>query len=304
MSNCQIICGDCLKHLSEKRIPQKIDLTFLDPPFNQDKEYNSWSDNLPEERYWQMMNKVCREVFGITSKGGAIYFMQREKNTEFVLQCLRETGWTFQNLIIWKKKTSAVPCSNKFGKHFQIIVFATKGSTPRVFNRLRISPPLPPNYKHERDNGVFLTDVWDDIRELTSGYFAGDEALRKENGERLHKQQSPLLLLLRIILSSTKIGDAVFDPFAGTGTTLIVAEQTGRKSIGIEIDEENVKCIKKRLQKISKGDDLRKFYKDYIHTENIQKIWDIGFNHSLLKKSEPPNLFEDKCIPSTIFSTL
>ncbi|MFH0796783.1 MAG: site-specific DNA-methyltransferase [Candidatus Omnitrophota bacterium] len=304
MSNCQIICGDCLKHLSEKKIPQKVDLTFLDPPFNQDKEYNSWNDNLPEHQYWQMMNEVCREVFGITSKGGAIYFMQREKNTEFVLQCLRETGWTFQNLIIWKKKTSAVPCSNKFGKHFQIIVFATKGSTPRVFNRLRISPPLPPNYKHERDNGIFVTDVWDDIRELTSGYFAGDEALRKENGERLHKQQSPLLLLLRIILSSTKIGDTVFDPFAGTGTTLVVAEQTGRKSIGIEIDDENVKSIKKRLHKISNGDDLRKFYKDYIHTENIQKIWDIGFNHSLLKKSEPPNLFEDKCIPSTIFSTL
>jgi DNA modification methylase len=86
------------------------------------------------------------------------------------------------------------------------------------------SPPLPPNYK-STENGVYVTDIWDDIRELTSGYFAGDEAIRLENGERFHKQQSPIALLLRIILSSTQIGDTVFDPFAGTGTTLVTAYQ-------------------------------------------------------------------------------
>lgn len=271
--NYKIISGDCLKILPE--LSQRVDLTFLDPPFNQDKKYSSWNDNLPEEKYWQMMKKVCGNIHGITSDGGAIYFMQREKNTEFVLQCLRETNWMLQNLIIWKKKTSAVPCSNKFGKNYQVIVFATKGASTRVFNRLRISPPLPSNYKQMRENGLYLTDVWDDIRELTSGYFAGDEAIKKQTGERFHKQQSPIALLLRIILSSSSPGDTVLDPFAGTGTTLVVAEQTGRKSIGIEIDPKNTACIKNRLKQIRKPDSLSKFYKDYIYTENLQKIWTI-----------------------------
>ena len=154
MDNYKIIQGDCIKLLSNKEILQEVDLTFLDPPFNQDKEYNSWNDKLPENEYWRLMKDVCKGVFEITSKGGAIYFMQREKNTEFVLQCLRESGWNLQNLIIWKKKSSAVPCSNKFGKHYQIIGFATKGQKARVFNRLRISPPLPQNYKYDRENGV------------------------------------------------------------------------------------------------------------------------------------------------------
>lgn len=273
MRNYEIINGDCLKILSG--LNRRVDLTFLDPPFNQDKKYASWNDSLPEDEYWQMMKSVCKDVYKITSDGGAIYFMQREKNTEFVLQCLRETNWTLQNLIIWKKKTSAVPCSNKFGKHYQIIAYATKGPSVRVFNRLRIYPPLPPNYKHVRENGLYLTDVWDDIRELTSGYFAGDEAIKKESGERFHKQQSPIALLLRIILSSSQTEDVVLDPFAGTGTTLVVAEQTGRKSIGIEIDPENVVCIKNRLEQINKSDSLLKFYKDYIYTENLQKIWNV-----------------------------
>jgi site-specific DNA-methyltransferase (adenine-specific) len=68
------------------------------------------------------------------------------------LKMLRETNWTFQNLIIWKKKTSAVPSNIRFSKQYQIIVFATKGKKPRVFNKLRIDYPLSPNHKYPRKN--------------------------------------------------------------------------------------------------------------------------------------------------------
>jgi len=269
----EIICGNSVSYLSASSDLEKIDLTFLDPPFNQNKDYAHHDDNMPDEDYWQMMKTVCERTYHATSKGGAIYFMQREKNTEKVLTCLRDTGWTLQNLIIWKKKTSAVPCTGRYGKHYQVIAYATKGEKARVFNRLRISPPLPANYKYERENGMFVTDVWDDIRELTSGYFAGDEAIRTKSGERLHKQQSPIALLLRIILSSTNIGDLVFDPFAGTGTTLVVAHQLGRNSLGVELDPNNVACIKERLANIRDADSIQRFSDDYRFTEDLQKMW-------------------------------
>ncbi len=273
MPDYKVYQGNCLEILPKTKA--KVDLTFLDPPFNQNKDYKYHNDNLSDKEYWDMMLEVSSKVYDITSNGGSINFMQREKNTENVLKCLRESGWTLQNLIIWKKKTSAVPCSNKFGKQYQIIAFATKGPSPSIFNRLRISPPLPPNYKFERENGIYVTDVWDDIRELTSGYLAGNEAIRKQNGERFHKQQSPIALLLRIILSSTKPEDTVLDPFAGTGTTLVVAKQLGRKSIGIEIDPENIKCIEDRQKNIREADNIVKYYKDYMYTENLNEIWDI-----------------------------
>ncbi len=284
--------GNCLDILPT--IQDKIDLTFLDPPFNQNKDYKFHNDNLSDEEYWNMMLDACKKIFKITSSGGAIYFMQREKNTEQVLSCLRDSGWYLQNLIIWKKKTSAVPCLNKFGKHYQIIAFATKGDKPRVFNKLKISPPLPPNYKKSYESGIFITDFWDDIRELTSGYFAGEEAIRAKNGERFHKQQSPISLLLRIILSSTQIGDTVFDPFAGTGTTLAVSKQLNRNFIGIEIDPANVKCINKRVDNIKSSDNIKKYYKDYINTENLAGIWDIENPQLKLinKKEKILNLFE------------
>ncbi len=251
----------------------QLDLTFLDPPFNQAKDYASHDDDMPEAEYWGWMQQVCGAVYAQTSEGGAIYFMQREKNSEQVLRCLREAGWTLQNLIIWKKLTSAVPMSRRFGKQYQIIAYATKERRARVFHRLRIDPPLPANYRHKRENGLYVTDIWDDIRELTAGYFAGDEALRDDGGARLHKQQAPIALLLRIILSSTQVGDTVFDPFAGTGTTLVVAQQLGRRGLGVEIDPDNAACMRARLSEIRAADDIQRFRNDYRFTENLKEIW-------------------------------
>ncbi|MEW6126387.1 MAG: site-specific DNA-methyltransferase [Acidobacteriota bacterium] len=271
--NYEIFNDNALAVFESGKIDRRVDLTFLDPPFNQQKDYALHNDAMPEVAYWQMMREVCDAVFRLTQTGGAIYFMQREKNSEQVLRCLRETGWVFQNLIIWKKKTSAVPVQGRYGKQYQIIAYATKGAKPRVFNRLRITPPLPANYKYDREGGIFVTDVWDDIRELTSGYFAGAEALRLENGERFHKQQSPIALLLRMILTSTSPGDTVLDPFSGTGTTAVTALQTHRQSISIEIDPKNAACIKERLENLRDADSIHPLYKEYLYTDNLAEIW-------------------------------
>ena len=268
----EVLKEDCHEWLS-KYSKKDIHLTFIDPPFRQGKDYRFFDDNQPEEKYWNRLRDVLAKVYGITEGGGAVYFMQREKNTESVLRILREAGWTFQNLIVWKKKTSAVPSEFRYSKQYQIIAFATKGEKPRVFNRLRVDLPTPPEYKYKRNNGVYLTDVWDDIRELTSGYFAGDEAIKDSKRNRIHTQQSPVALLLRIILTSTLPGDVVLDPFAGTGTTAVVVYQLKRNSISIEIDPEYVKIINERLNHLRSADNILKFYRYYKYTQGLEEIW-------------------------------
>ena len=273
-----VIHDDCLRWLRRRDSSHSsFDLTFLDPPFNQGKEYDSHYDSMPDAEYWDWMGSVCEEVHRLSSDGAAIYFMQREKNAEEVLRVLRESGWTFQNLIVWRKKTSAVPGLKRFGKSFQVIAFATKGERPRLFNRLRIDPPLPAGYT-EREGGIFVTDVWDDIRELTSGFYAGSEPLRDSNGERLHKQQSPISLLTRIVLSSSMPGDTVLDPFAGTGTTLCVSRGLSRFSVGIEKSEQNVRCINRRLRAWRPEDDVWQLRADYDYTPGLDEIWGMHYD--------------------------
>ena len=288
---CDIINDDCLNFLDSTEY--KFDLTYLDPPFSQNKSYNSHNDKMDPVEYWDWMKVVCNKIYDKTVSGGSIYFMQREKNAKEVMGVLEDANWKFQNLIIWKKKSSAVPGNNKYGKHYQIIIFATKGKVPKIFNKLRIDPPLLVTEKYQRPNGMYVTDVWDDIRELTSGYFAGEEPLRLPNGERSHIQQSPIQLLLRIILSSSKPGDFVFDPFCGTSTTNIVSRQLSRNSIGIEKDRRYFQYCLKRLSEFRDVDKIDRFKDDYKYTEDLSDIW--GSSDSL-KEFNPPQylLFEKK----------
>lgn len=253
--------------------PQKWHMTFLDPPFNQGKEYNDHDDNMDDDEYWSWIWRVCALVAGRTVQGGALYFMHREKNLKKLISTVESTGWTIQNVIIWKKKTSAVPGAYRYGKAYQPIIFATLGDKPCTFNKLRINPPLLVTERVKRKNGVYLTDIWDDIRELTSGFYAGEEAIRAPDNTRVHKQQSPLRLLARMILSSTMPGDTVFDPFAGTGTTGIAADWLGRNSILIEKDSNYTGVIQDRI--ISERDfvHLDRLSFEYKFTKNLHKIF-------------------------------
>ncbi|MYK16647.1 site-specific DNA-methyltransferase, partial [Candidatus Poribacteria bacterium] len=79
--------------------------------------------------------------------------------------------------------------------------------------------------------------------------------------------------MFRIIVSSTNPGDIVLDPFAGSGTTLVVAAQLNRKSIGIELDAHNVALIQNRLTERRESDNVSRFFKDYACTPNLEAIW-------------------------------
>ncbi|WP_163460348.1 DNA-methyltransferase, partial [Escherichia coli] len=64
----------------------------------------------------------------------------------------------------------------------------------------------------------------------------GDERLKDGAGRKLHPTQKPEALIARVLLSSSKSGDVVLDPFFGSGTTGAVAKRLGRRFIGIERD--------------------------------------------------------------------
>ena len=68
---------------------------------------------------------------------------------------------------------------------------------------------------------------------------------------KLHPTQKPVGLLRKIIPNSTKVGDVVYDPFLGSGSTAVACEHLGRKCIGIELDETYVEISIKRLEKLT-----------------------------------------------------
>lgn len=80
----------------------------------------------------------------------------------------------------------------------------------------------------------------------------GSERLRDENGIKLHPTQKPLKLIQQVLLTSSKKGDLILDPFMGSGTTAVVATALGRRWVGIEKTEKYIKVADKRIKNFLK----------------------------------------------------
>jgi site-specific DNA-methyltransferase (adenine-specific)/adenine-specific DNA-methyltransferase len=89
--------------------------------------------------------------------------------------------------------------------------------------------------------GAALQNIWSDIYNIT----------RTEVDSRKYPTQKPIKLLERIIELTTNSGDLVFDPFSGSGTTLVAGYSLGRKVLGTDISQDAIEITNGRIQKIS-----------------------------------------------------
>jgi len=78
----------------------------------------------------------------------------------------------------------------------------------------------------------------------------GEERIKGADGNKAHPTQKPEALLYRVILSTTKPGDVILDPFFGVGTTGAAAKRLGRKFVGIEREAEYIAHAKERIAKV------------------------------------------------------
>jgi modification methylase len=94
----------------------------------------------------------------------------------------------------------------------------------------------------------------DDVQMRSDWLFpicTGSERLKDDKGDKLHPTQKPEALLARIMLASTKPGDAVLDPFFGSGTTGAVAKRLGRNFVGIEREQAYIDAAAERIASVT-----------------------------------------------------
>ena len=93
----------------------------------------------------------------------------------------------------------------------------------------------------------------DDVQMRSDWLFpicTGGERLKNEKGDKLHPTQKPEALLARVMLSSTKPGDVVLDPFFGSGTTGAVAKRLGRHFVGVEREQDYIDAAQERIDAV------------------------------------------------------
>jgi site-specific DNA-methyltransferase (adenine-specific) len=245
MTGHRIIVGDCIESLQE--MPREsVDLVVTDPPYNIGIDYGNGAkaDRRPDYHDW------CAQWIGGCYRAlrphGSLWIVSGQEHGAEIDTAIQRAGMTMRNRITWHE-TFGVYCRRKFGRCSRPIYYAVKDPKHFTFNAEAVTIPSArqEKYADKRANpaGKIMGDVWQINR--VCGTFC----------ERVKgvPTQLPEKLVDRIIRVSSKHGDAILDPFAGSGTTLAVAARLGRGGVGCELNPEYAALAEQRIaQALSK----------------------------------------------------
>jgi site-specific DNA-methyltransferase (adenine-specific) len=236
--------GNCMEEIPT--IEGSVDMIFADPPYflssgngtvkigkryvNFDK--GDWDRVRSKEDIYKFNYQwlsLCREKL---KDSGTIWVSGTYHNIYEVANCMKDLGFKILNMIVWQKSDPPTTLTDqRFNFSAEYIIWARKCEKVAHYFNYELMKAL--------NNGVHMPDVWK---------LPAPGTWEKTCGK--HPTQKPLRLLYRIILASTKEGETILDPFAGSCTTGIAANLLGRKFIGIEQDEKFVALGKKRKEEL------------------------------------------------------
>jgi DNA modification methylase len=235
----RLLCGDstCSDTVAKLMNGEKADMVFTDPPYNVDfkgqelsnttkdgvqilghKGANSKhdkikNDSMPDEDFYDFMKGVLSNI--LLFNKGAWYFSFCDLKLDLLLNPLKEMGFNWKSIIIWKKNQATLS-GKDYKSRYEPIVY---GCPENSFYGER--------YKQE--------DIWEFQRTLKND---------------LHPTMKPIPLIENALNNSSKQGMKVLDLFLGSGSTMVASHQIKRKCYGMELDPKYCQVIVDRMKKL------------------------------------------------------
>jgi site-specific DNA-methyltransferase (adenine-specific) len=241
-----IYLDDCLCAL-DKIADSSIDLIFADPPYNIGKKFGDFKDSWPSDRQYadwcfEWLTKCVEKL----KPAGSLYLMTSTEAAPYLDLWLRER-MTVLSRIVWHYDSSGVQAKKYYGSLYEPILFCVKDPKAYTFNASDIEVEAPTGSVRKLiDYRKKIPAVYKSTKIPGNAWYFPRVRYRMEEYED-HPSQKPEALLERIIRASSNVDDLILDPFGGTFTTCAVAQKLGRKSIGIEMQQEYFKIGLRRL---------------------------------------------------------
>lgn len=248
--------GSCLDLL--RQIPDRIiQLIVTSPPYNIGKEYEK---RLKLEKYLEQQKYIITECERVLADNGSICWQVGNyvDNGSIIpldtvlYPIFSNLGLVLRNRIIWHFE-HGLHCSKRFSGRYESILWFTRKTQNYVFNIDPVRVPQKyPGKKYFKGPkagqyscnplGKNPGDVWD-IPNVKSNHIEKTE----------HPCQFPVGLIEKLVLSMSNKGDWVFDPFLGTGTSIIAAIRHDRRGAGAETEKKYIEISKTRIQEAVAG---------------------------------------------------
>ena len=250
-----VLNGDSLEYMEKllRLYPNGIfDLAFADPPYNLEKGYTHYKDALSDRKYIQWSYVWLDLMSKIVRPGGALFVLNLPKYCIYYAHFLNQK-MNFRHWIAWDAMST--PAGKIMPAHYSLLYHTKPGGlitfnySSMGQNDSNILSPLDADCYCLRsscidkrktlgdDEKIELNDVWWNIHRIKHKKYRDQ-----------HPCQLPIKLMERIIKLTTNVGDIIFDPFCGAGTTAIAAKMTGRHFVTIDIDKKYVDVAKRNLK--------------------------------------------------------
>jgi len=270
----KIVCGNSAKEM--RRISEEsVSLTVTSPPYDDLRNYNNIvSDNLEYYNGYSFpFEPIADHLYRVTQPGGVVVWVVGdavikggETGSSF-RQALyfMNLGFKLHDTMIYEKNGCAFPArrdGNRYSQIFEYMFVFSKKTKPRYANLISDKPNRWAGYTHfgkgtvRNKNGELIERNIKPIPEYSPRnniwkYVTGKNYSTKDKIAFEHPAIFPEQLAEDHILTWSKEGDTVLDPFAGSGTTCKMAKANNRNYIGIEADERYCEISKKRVALVS-----------------------------------------------------
>ena len=228
-----LYCGDSTEEETFTRLmgEEKAHIIWTDPPWNVNygavdennqqgyKVRTILNDHMNEGQWDEFVASFCKTMFDNSEKGAPIYLVMSAQEWPVIDRNLREVGFHWSSTIIWAKDR-LVLSRKDYHTQYEPIWYGWNEDGPRLVEVA------------DRKQ----SDVWD---------------IERPSRSELHPTMKPIELVQRSLLNSSKPGNIVLDPFGGSGSTLIAAEQTNRKCRMVELDPQYCDVILERWEKFT-----------------------------------------------------
>ncbi|WP_119461087.1 DNA methyltransferase [Rhodospirillaceae bacterium SYSU D60014] len=226
----RLLCDDSTDPAAFARLlaRSRAQMAFLDPPYNvpidghatglgrtRHREFMMASGEMSEAEFTLFLVRVLRNIAGHSRRGAVLDICMDWRGAYPLQTAARQLGLTLLNCCVWRKDNGGMGSLYR-SQHELVFIFKSgKGSH---INNVELG-------RH----GRYRTNVWD---------YAGVNTLRAGRLEDLamHPTVKPVALVADALLDCSRRGGLVLDAFAGSGTTIIAAEKTGRKAAALELD--------------------------------------------------------------------
>lgn len=241
----RLICGDATDDAVYALLLDraKAQMVFTDPPYNvridghvgglgkvKHREFAMASGEMSEAEFTSFLGTVFDNLVQYAVDGAIHFICMDWRHIDEVLAGARSVYRELKNLCVWCKNNGGMGSLYR-SQHELVFVFKS-GTAPHI-NNVELG-------KH----GRYRTNVWS---------YAGVNSFgaRRDDELAMHPTVKPVALVADAILDCSKRNGIVLDAFAGSGSTLVAAERTGRRGYGIELDPHYCDVIVRRLKAVA-----------------------------------------------------